>query len=58
MFFTDYGLGYKCNSKKHNVISIIVKCFREGRYCFNCNCIDCNNQKQEFFATNKHLNEE
>ena len=58
IFFTDYGLGYKCNCQKTQCNKYYCQCFREGRYCFNCNCIDCNNQKPEFFTTNKHLNEE
>ena len=58
MFFTDYGLGYKCNCQKTQCNKYYCQCFREGRYCFNCNCIDCNNQKPEYFPTNKHLIEE
>ena len=58
MFFTDYGLGYKCNCQKTQCNKNYCQCFSEGRYCFNCNCIDCNNKKPEYFATNKHQIEE
>ena len=54
MFFTDYGLGYKCNCQKTLCNKNYCQCFSQGRYCFNCNCIDCNNKKPEYFATNKH----
>ncbi len=58
MFFTDCGMGYKCNCQKTQCNKYYCQCFREGRYCFNCNCTDCCNKKPEFFTTNKHLNEE
>ena len=56
--FTDYGLGYNCNCQKIQCNKNYCQCFSEGRYCFNCNCIDCNNKKPEYFATNKHQIEE
>lgn len=58
MFFTDYGDGYKCNCQKTQCNKYYCQCFRENRYCFNCNCTGCNNQKPEFFASNKHQGEE
>ena len=58
MFFTDYGFGYKCNCQKTQCNKNYCQCYSEGRYCFNCNCIDCNNKKPEYFATNKHQIEE
>ena len=58
IFFTDYGLGYKCNCQKTQCNKNYCQCFSEGRYCFNCNCIDCNNKKPECFSTNKHQIEE
>ena len=54
MFFTDCGMGYKCNCQKTQCNKYYCQCFREGRYCFNCNCTDCCNKKPEYFATNKH----
>ena len=58
MFFTDCGMGYKCNCQKTQCNKYYCQCFREGRYCFNCNCTDCNNKKPESFPTNKHKIEE
>ena len=54
MFFTDYGLGYKCNCQKTSCNKHYCQCFREGRFCFNCNCTDCQNQKPENCSSNKH----
>ena len=58
MFFTDYGLGYKCNCQKTQCNKFYCQCYNQGRYCFNCNCIDCNNKKPESVPTNKHQAEE
>ena len=58
IFFTDYGLGYKCNCQKTQCNKYYCQCFNKGRYCFNCNCIDCNNKKPESIPTNKHQTEE
>jgi len=58
MFFTDYGLGYKCNCQKTQCNKYYCQCFREGRYCFNCNCVGCHNQKPEHCSSNKHKIEE
>ena len=58
MFFTDYGLGYKCNCQKTQCNKFYCQCYNQGRYCFNCNCIDCNNKKPESVPTNKHQTEE
>ena len=58
MFFTDYGLGYKCNCQKTQCNKYYCQCFREGRYCFNCNCVGCNNQKPKNCSSNKHQTEE
>ena len=58
MFFTDYGLGYKCNCQKTQCNKYYCQCYREGRYCFNCNCTDCQNQKPQFCASNKHQDAE
>ena len=54
IFFTDYGFGFKCNCQKTQCNKYYCQCYRENRYCFNCNCVGCNNQKPEFFASNKH----
>ena len=54
MFFTDYGLGYKCNCQKTQCNKYYCQCYREKRYCFNCNCQGCNNQKPEYQSSNKH----
>ena len=58
MFFTDYGLGYKCNCKKTKCNKFYFKCYNKGLYCFNCSCLDRNNKKPEFAPTNKHQTEE
>lgn len=58
MFFTDYGLGYKCNCQKTQCNKYYCQCFREKRYCFNCNCQGCNNQKPEYQSSNKHPTKE
>ena len=58
MFFTDYGLGYKCNCQKTQCNKFYCQCYNQSRYCFNCNCIDCNNKKPESAPTNKHQTEE
>jgi len=58
MFFTDYGLGYKCNCQKTQCNKYYCQCFREKRYCFNCNCQGCQNQKPENSSSNKHPTEE
>ena len=58
MFFTDYGLGYKCNCQKTQCNKYYCQCFREKRYCFNCNCQGCQNQKPEYSSSNKHPTEE
>lgn len=54
LFFTDCGLGYKCNCQKTNCNKQYCQCFREERYCFNCNCTDCQNQKPVDRSSNKH----
>ena len=58
MFFTDYGLGYKCNCQKTQCNKFYCQCFREKRYCFNCNCVGCNNQKPDYLSTNKQQGNE
>ena len=58
MFFTDYGLGYKCNCQKTQCNKFYCQCFREKRYCFNCNCVGCNNQKPDYLSTNKQQENE
>ena len=58
IFFTDYGLGYRCNCQKTQCNKYYCQCFRENRYCFNCNCVGSHNQKPDFFSTNKHKIEE
>ena len=58
MFFTEYGLGYKCNCQRTQCNKYYCQCYNKGRYCFNCNCIDCNNKKPESAPTNKHQSEE
>jgi len=58
MFFTDYGLGYKCNCQKTQCNKYYCQCYREKRYCFNCNCQGCQNQKPEYSSSNKHPTEE
>jgi hypothetical protein len=58
MFFTDYGLGYKCNCQKTQCNKFYCQCFRQKRYCFNCNCVGCNNKKPDYLSTNKQQGNE
>ena len=58
IFFTDYGFGFRCNCQKTQCNKYYCQCFRENRYCINCNCVGCNNQKPEFCASNKHDTDE
>ena len=57
LFFTDYGLGYKCNCTKTGCNKYYCQCFNQGRYCHGCNCINCNNKKPDYISSNKRSNE-
>jgi hypothetical protein len=35
----------KCNCKKSKCLKLYCECFAALRYCFNCKCLDCNNDK-------------
>ena len=44
LFFTEYGLGYKCNCTKTGCNKFYCQCFNQGRYCHGCNCQNCQNK--------------
>ena len=53
LFFTDYGLGYKCNCTKTGCNKYYCQCYNQGRYCYECNCQNCQNQKPDYISSNK-----
>ena len=57
LFFTDYGLGYKCNCTKTGCNKYYCQCYNQGRFCHGCNCINCNNQKPDYISSNKRPKE-
>ena len=57
LFFTDYGLGYKCNCTKTGCNKFYCQCFNQGRYCHGCNCQNCNNKKPDNISSNKRPKE-
>ena len=52
LFFTEYGLGYKCNCTKTGCNKSYCQCFNQGRYCHGCNCQNCQNKLPENFSCN------
>ena len=57
LFFTDYGLGYKCNCTKTSCNKYYCQCFNQGRYCHGCNCQNCQNKMPEYISSNKRPKE-
>ena len=57
LFFTEYGLGYKCNCTKTACDKYYCQCFNQGRYCHGCNCQNCNNKMPEYISSNKRPKE-
>ena len=57
LFFTEYGLGYKCNCSKTSCNKYYCQCYNQGRYCYGCNCQNCNNKMPEYISCNKHPKE-
>ena len=57
LFFTEYGLGYKCNCSKTACDKYYCQCYNQGRYCHGCNCQNCNNKMPEFISSNKRPKE-
>lgn len=46
------ALGSKkhCNCKNSRCLKLYCECFASGRYCDNCNCVSCcNNKENEAF---------
>ena len=57
LFFTEYGLGYKCNCTKTACDKYYCQCYNQGRYCHGCNCQNCNNKMPEYISSNKRPKE-
>ena len=57
LFFTEYGLGYKCNCTKTGCNKNYCECFNQGRYCHGCNCQNCQNKIPENILCNKRPKE-
>jgi len=57
LFFTEYGLGYKCNCSKTSCDKYYCQCYNQGRYCHGCNCVNCNNKMPEYISSNKRPKE-
>ena len=58
LFFTDYGLGYKCNCSKTGCNKFYCQCYNQGRYCYECNCQNCQNKKPDYISSNKRPKEQ
>ena len=54
IFFTELGSGYKCSCRKTQCNRFYCECYREGRYCLNCNCNNCHNKPPKHSVSNKH----
>ena len=57
-FFTELGAGYKCSCAKTHCNRFYCECYREKRYCLNCNCIGCQNKPPKNSCSNKHPDNE
>ena len=57
LFFTEYGLGYKCNCSKTGCNKYYCQCYNQGRYCHGCNCQNCQNKMPDFISSNKRPKE-
>ena len=43
-FFTDYNCDLKCSCFRTQCDKKYCECFNNGRYCINCNCVNCLNK--------------
>ena len=57
-FFTECGLGYRCSCGKTRCSKQYCECYKEGRYCLNCNCTDCENKQPKNYSSNRHPKKE
>ena len=53
-FFTNHNYGYRCSCTKTNCKRKYCECYNSGRYCIDCDCKNCQNQKPTNAYTNKH----
>ena len=53
-FFTNHNFGNKCSCTKTNCKRKYCECYNSGRYCIDCDCKNCQNQKPTNVYTNKH----
>ena len=58
LFFTEYGVGYKCNCTKTGCNKFYCQCYNQGRYCHGCNCQNCLNKLPENILSNKRPKDE
>ena len=56
-FFTDYNSGYRCSCSKTQCNRKYCECYNSHRYCFGCNCKNCQNLPPKNSFTNKHPDE-
>ena len=57
-FFTECGFGYRCSCGKTRCNKQYCECYKEGRYCLNCNCTDCENKQPKNYSSNRHPKKE
>jgi hypothetical protein len=43
-FFTDYNCDLKCSCFRTQCDKKYCECFNNGRFCINCNCVNCLNK--------------
>ena len=53
-FFTNHNFGCKCSCTKTKCKRKYCECYNSGRYCIDCDCKNCQNQKPNNVYTNKH----
>ena len=47
---------FSCNCKKSKCLKIYCECFKNGEYCYNCNCLGCTNTPDNEIERNQILN--
>ena len=59
-FFTDYNCDLKCSCFRTQCDKKYCECFNNGRYCINCNCVNCLNKppKNSTCDVRQNLNNE